>query len=105
MSEIKNTYTKFELNDGSEVDLTLTFGKLNMLKSVNHELYQKFNSVVYGKSEDMMDIVAVVYIAYWCANYKVGQEIYSEQEFIDLVPFDMNKLKEVFTSLTQPKKK
>lgn len=106
MSEIKNTYLEFDLNNGEKVNLTLTFGKLNVLKSLNNELYTRFNSVLYGKSEDMMDLVAIVYVAYWCANYSMsGDKLYTEQEFIELVPFDMNKLKEVFTSLTQPKKK
>ena len=105
MSEIKNTYQEFVLENGETVKLTLTFGKLNVLKSVNNELYTRFNKVLYGKSEDMLDLVSIVYSAYWCANYNVAEKLYTEQEFIELVPFDMNELKRVFTSLTQPKKK
>lgn len=114
MSEIKNTYTDFQLervlDDGTieyeTVKLTLTFSKLNVLRSRNNELYTRFNKLLFGKSEDMMDLVAVVYVAYWCANLTLSKDkIYTEEEFIELVPFDMNELKRVFNLLTQPKKK
>ena len=48
MVDIKNTYQDFELENGEVVKLTLTFGRLNLLKSVNNELYNKFNNVLYG---------------------------------------------------------
>ena len=105
MSEIKNTYQEFELENGETVKLTLTFGKLNLLKSVNKDLYKKFNDVLYGKSEDMLDTIAMLYVAYWCANYNGTDELLSEQKFFDLVPFDMSKIKDVFDNLTKPKKK
>lgn len=105
MVDIKNTYQDFELENGEVVKLTLTFGRLNLLKSVNNELYNKFNNVLYGKSEDMLDTIAMLYVAYWCANYTVGGTLYNEQEFFDLVPFDMAKIKNAFDTLTQPKKK
>ena len=104
MSEIKNTYVDFELNNGETVKLTLTFGRLNVLKSVNNELYARFNNVLYGKSEDMLDTTAMLYVAYWCANYNGTDKLYTEQEFYDLVPFDMVEIKRVFDTLTQPKK-
>ena len=105
MGDIKNTYTEFILENGQKVNLTLSFGRLNVLKSVNKELYDRFNSVLYGKSEDMLDTIAMLYVAYWCANYELGKEILSEQAFFDLVPFDMMTIKNVFDTLTQPKKK
>lgn len=105
MNEIRNTYQILTLNNEQEVKLTLTFGKLNILKSVNNDLYNRFNKVLYGKSEDMLDLVAIVYAAYWCANYNMVERLYTEEEFIELVPFDMEKLKTIFVSLTQPKKK
>lgn len=105
MNEVRNTYLDFTLNNEQTVKLTLTFGKLNILKSVNNDLYNRFNRVLYGKSDDMLDLVAIVYAAYWCANYNMVDKLYSEQEFIELVPFDMDELKSVFTTLTQPKKK
>lgn len=105
MNEIKNTYQDFELENGDTIKLTLTFGKLNILKSVNKDLYNRFNNVLYGKSEDMLDLIAMLYVAYWCANYSPTNKLYEEQEFYDLVPFDVVKIKDVFDALTQPKKK
>ena len=106
MSEIRNTYQEFQLENDEKVNLTLTFGKLNVLKSVNNELYSRYNNILYGKSEDIMDMVTIVYVAYWCANFSLGgDKLYSEEEFIELVPFDMVEIKRVYTSLIQPKKK
>ena len=100
-----NTYTDFTLENGDTVKLTLSFGRLNVLKSVNKELYARFNNVLYGKSEDMLDTIAMLYVAYWCANYNGIDKILEEQEFFDLVPFDMVTIKDVFDTLTKPKKK
>lgn len=105
MSEIKNTYQDFTLLNNETVKLTLTFGKLNILKSVNNLLYSRYNKILYGKSEDVLDMVIIVYVAYWCANYGKDKDIYSEEQFIDLVPFNLNEIKRVFSALTQPKKK
>lgn len=105
MSEIKNTYQDFLLNNDETVKLTLTFGKLNVLKSYNNELYTRFNKINYGKGEEVLDMVTIIYVAYWCANYKVGEKIYSEDEFIELVPFDMIEIQRVYNSLMRPKKK
>lgn len=102
---VKNTFRDFELNNGEVVKLTLTFGKLALLKSVNNPLYTKYNRIQYGKSEDMLDAVTLVYVAYWCANYGVADSLYTEQEFIDLVPFDVNEIKRAMNELTRPKKK
>lgn len=106
MSENKNTYQEILLENGETVKLTLTFARLNLLKSVNNELYTHFNGIMYGKSEDMFDVATVIYIAYWCANYKVGNNtLYGKDEFIELVPFDMIELERLFNALTKPKKK
>lgn len=101
---MKNTFIDFELLNDEVVTLTLTFGKLNLLKSVNNTLYSKYNNIVYGKSEDMLDMVTIVYVAYWCANFG-KDKLYKEEEFIELVPFDMVEIKRIFNQLTQPKKK
>lgn len=101
---MKNSFIEFELNNEEVVNLTLTFGKLNILKSVNNELYQKFNKIFYGKSEDMMDMVTMIYVAYWCANFG-KEDMYKEQDFIDLVPFDFVEIERTFNALTRPKKK
>lgn len=102
---MKNTYVEFELNNEETVKLTLTFGKLNMLKSANNSLYQKYSKfLMTGTSDDILDIVTMIYVAYWCANF--GKEkFYTLEEFIDLVPFDMVELERVNNALMRPKKK
>lgn len=100
-----NTYQEFTLLNEEKVKLTLTFGKLNLLKSIHPALYERFNKILYGKSEDILDLVTMVYVAYWCANYDGVTELHKENEFYDLVDFDASELSRVFTALTQPKKK
>lgn len=101
---MKNTVIEFQLNNDEKVNLTLTFGKLNVLRSVNNELYTRYNEIIYGKREDIMDMVTIIYVAYWCANF--GNETYhKEDEFIDLVPFDMLEIQRAYNSLMRPKKK
>ena len=78
---------------------------MNLLKKVNSNLYERFNRLLFGKSEDILDLVTVVYVGYWCANYSITDKLYTEDEFIELVPFDSNELTKVFAELTQPKKK
>lgn len=101
---MKNTVVKFKLANDTEVELTLTFRKLNLMKSVNHELYNKFNRILSGKSEEILDLVTVIYSAYWCQNYG-NDEMLSESDFVDLMPFDIAEIRRVFRILTQPKKK
>ncbi len=102
----KNTYCDLELNNGSIVKLTLTFGRLNLLKRVNNELYQKYNKIIMQKSDDILDLVTILYVAYWCAYYNAGQSnIYTENDFIELAPFDLSEIKRIYKQLTQPKKK
>lgn len=100
----KNTLLDFKLEDGNIVKLTLTFGKLNVLKSVNNALYQKFNKILSGKSEEFLDLVDVIYVAYWCANFG-NEKLISQKDFIELVPFDIPTIKEAFDILTHVKKK
>lgn len=101
---MKNTFIEFELNNDEKVDLTLTFGKLNVLKSVNNELYTRYNEIVYGKREDLLDMVTIIYVAYWCANFG-KDKLYKEDDFINLVPFDMPEIQRAYNSLMRPKKK
>lgn len=102
---MKNTYVEMTLENDEIVKLTITFAKLNILKSVNHELYQRYSRLIMqGNSEDILDMATMVYVAYWCANF--GKEgMLKEDEFIELVPFDMVELQRVNNALMRPKKK
>lgn len=102
---MKNTYVEFVLENDEKVNLTLTFSKLNILKSVNNELYQRYSKLLMtGNSNDILDLVTMIYVAYWCANFG-SENLYSEQEFINLMPFDMAELERVNNALMRPKKK
>ena len=101
---MKNTLIEFNLNDGTTINLTLTFAKLNLLRKVNNELYTRYNEIIYGKREDILDMITIVYVAYWCANFG-KEELKSEDEFIDLVPFDMTEIQRAYNSLMRPRKK
>lgn len=101
-----NTYKEFKLTNNEVVKLTLTFGKLNVLKGYDNNLYTRFNKILSGKSEDILDLTTIIYVAYWCYNFSIEKknEMYKEQDFLELVPFDMNEIKRTFNALTQPKK-
>ena len=103
--ESKTTCQEFVLENGETVNLSLSFRRLNILRKLNFELYERFNKINYGKSEDILDLVTIIYVAYWCENHKIGKEIYSEDDFIELVPFDTTEIQRVYNSLMRPKKK
>lgn len=94
------------LENDKEVELTLSFKKLAFLKKVRNDLYQKYNSIMTAqkKETDMLDMPFLLYIAYWCANYSINNEIYSEDEFIELIPFDFKVIKRILNQLTTSKK-
>lgn len=94
------------LENDEEVELVLSFKKLALLKKVKNDLYQKYNSIMttQKKEIDMFEMPFILYIAYWCANYSVGKEIYHEDEFLELVPYDFKLIKRIFNQLTTSKK-
>lgn len=102
----KTTAIEYTLKNGETVKLSLSFGRLNLLKRLNFELYDRFNKMNFGKSEDIMDLVTMIYVAYWCENYQIGDKsLYSEDDFIELVEFDMIEIQRIQNGLTRPKKK
>ena len=107
ISESKMTGQEFILNNGEVVKLGLNFAKLNLLKKLNIELYNRFNAILYGKSEDILDLVTIIYVAYWCYNFNGfnNNELYKEDDFIELVQFDTLEIQRTFKAITQPKKK
>ena len=96
---------EFVLNNGETVTLSLSFGRLNLLKKLDLELYDRFNKILYGKSEDILDLVTIIYVGYWCANFGKADKLYKEDDFIELVEFNTLEIKRTFNALTQPKKK
>lgn len=105
MEEVKATGQEYILSNGESVYLSLSFGRLNLLKKLNLELYNRFNEILYGKSNDILDLVTIIYVGYWCANFKLTDNLYKEEDFIELVEFDTLEIQRTFKELTQPKKK
>lgn len=105
MEETKTTGQEFTLKNGEVVTLSLSFGRLNLLKKLDIELYDRFNKILYGKSEDILDLVTIIYVGYWCANFKLTDDLYKEEDFIELIEFNTLEIQRTFKALTQPKKK
>lgn len=105
MEDSKTVGQEFILKNGETVILSLSFARLNILRKLNIELYDRFNKILYGKSEDILDLVTIIYVGYWCANFKITDNLYKEDDFIELVEFDTLEIQRTFKALTQPKKK
>ena len=103
-----NTTTDFELTDGTVVPLTLTFGLLLKLRSKSKEDYARFNRVIMEGPKDVMDSMAIIYAAYLCAyidDHNTHGGALSEEEFLELCPFDIEGAMYTSKSLINPKAK
>ena len=102
---MKNTYQEIELIDGNVVKLTLNFARLLKVKNDNPKMYERFMKVLQSQNFDVVfDSLTVLYTGYLCAN--IGNEsILSEEEFIELVPFDLEVINVAAGKLIQSKKK
>lgn len=102
MAEIHSTIEKLELLDGKTVELTLNFKKLLYLRTKGYEKeVNEAMSLLHKKGLDVLEIPTFLYAAYLCATEKPA---YSQDEFIALVPFDINRVYELFTVLNGQKK-
>ena len=102
---MKNTYQELELENGTTVKLTLNFARLLKLKSDNPGLYDRFMKVLQSKNFDIVfDSLTVLYTGYLCANI-TEESVLSEEEFIELVPFDLELINVAAGNLIQSKKK
>lgn len=106
MGNIKSTYWDLELNNGDMVRLTLNFGSLYKLRMKNKDLYDKYNAVQKKEKKNIeeLDLTVLIYVAYVCANIDNG-DIFSYEEFLDLMPCDREILGHVVTMLLTPSKK
>lgn len=102
---MKNTYQELELNDGQIVKMTLNFARLLKVKNDQPQIYDRFMKVLQNQQFDIVfDSLAVLYTGYLCAN--IGNEsILSEDEFMELVPFDLEIINVKAGQLIQGKKK
>lgn len=102
---MKNTFQELELNNGEKVKLTLNFYNLLQVKNKDAQLYNRFMKVLQNKEFDIVfDSLTVLYVGYACANIN-NESMLSEEEFTQLVPFDLETINVVAGALIQSKKK
>lgn len=101
----KNTYQELELENGEVVKLTLNFARLLKVKNDQPKLYERFMKVLQNKEFDIVfDSLTVLYTGYVCANTN-NESVLSEEEFTELVPFDLEVINVIAGKLIQSKKK
>lgn len=102
---MKNTYQELELQDGSVVKLTLNFARLLQIKNERKDLYARLMKVLQAENFDVLfDSLTILYVGYLCANLN-NNEILSEEEFMELVPFDLESLNILAGQLVSSNKK
>lgn len=100
---MENTYQKLQLTNGEVIKMTLSFARLLKLKNERKDVYARLMHVLQGQEFDpLLDSILVLYVGYLCAN---DSEVLSEGEFIELVPFNMELVNTIATSLISSKKK
>ena len=102
---MKSTFQELELTNGKVVKLTLNFARLLKIKTENIQTYEDFMRIIQGKDFDpLLDALKVIYVGYLCANID-NDEILEENEFYELVPFDIEEINIKAGLLIQSKKK
>ena len=105
---MKNTYQELTLTNGEVVKLTLNFARLLKLKNDRKDLYERLMKILQSKDFDIIfDSMTVLYVGYLCANVEhlQDEQILSEEEFMELVEFDLGEIIIVAGNLIQSKKK
>ena len=102
---MKNTYQELELIDGQTIKMTLNFARLLKIKNDQPIIYDRFMKVLSNKEFDIIsDSLTVLYVGYLCAN--IGNEsILAEDDFTELIPFDLELINTKAGQLIQGKKK
>jgi hypothetical protein len=102
MAEIKSKIEKLVLLDGNTVELTFNFARLLFLRANGYEkevaAAMKFIS---DGINDVLDMPVVFYAAYLCAT---REPAYTKDEFIALVPWDMEETATLYANLNSKKK-
>ena len=102
---MRNTYQELELIDGQTIKMTLNFARLLKIKNDQPQIYDRFMKVLSNKEFDIIsDSLTVLYVGYLCAS--IGNEsILSEDDFTELIPFDLELINTKAGQLIQGKKK
>lgn len=99
---MKNTYQELELVNGEIIKLTLNFGRLLQIKNSKPKLYEDLMRILQYKDFDIVfDSLKVLYVGYLCSQVGSDKETYTEEEFMELVPFDLEKINILAGKLVQ----
>ena len=104
MEKINSNIECITMNDGNEVELSMTFWRLMQLKG-NKEYkadVEAAMAVLSSKDVDFLEWAKFVWVAYLCEN---TQPQYTRTEFLKQLPFDLEAIGNVVTALTTSKKK
>lgn len=92
---------QIELVNGEVVQLTMNFAKILKIKQDNPNLYNELQEILKGNIDPVLSPIKVLYVSYLCANDTIK---YSEEQFIELVPFDLQMINEISARLIQATK-
>ena len=84
--EDRATFIEMELNNGTSVNLALTFGRLLKLRQKKPDAYKRYNDLAMNGIKDELDFVSYIYAAYLCANIDDLDGCMTEEEFTEQIP-------------------
>lgn len=99
-----NTVHELKLVDGRTVKVESTFGKLYILRARDKKTYEMYNKAVNADKADLFNVVDTLYGAYRCANLDEENPL-TYEEFMNLLPPDMEYCYTVYKALVAPGKK
>lgn len=102
MAEFQSKVEKIELINGDTVELTFNFARLLYLRANGYEkeVNDAMNYINNG-IKDVLDIPDVLYAAYLCAT---KEPAYDRDEFVSLIPFNIDEVVVAFNNLISKKK-
>lgn len=109
--KIKPVSRTLLLETGEEISLTLNFMLLYRLKGLVPQAYERFFKIFSSEQKDrqadaLFDAIDVIYAAYLCHciyTDALGASM-SYEDFLSVLPPDMNTIMTLFAELVQPKK-
>jgi len=96
-----NTIVPFVFEDGTAIELTLTYYALYQMKAKNEGLYKRYNRIMANGMNEELDMVTILYTAYICAHLNEG--VMTEEEFMIGCGSDRKAVAEAVKKLTTPK--
>ncbi len=111
---MNNTFIDFVLSNGEEVKLTYYFRALDVVfsKEESDGLKEAWLNAAVKGTNHTMDVVKSLYVAYLCGQAEqiggicsLRKDIYTLDQFMDLLSQDIHYIHQTFVQLIKPKKK